>query len=190
MVGVVAGAASLVTATLWYSYPILVPCIILSILRNYVWRHRIGYDRPLIRQRLRVDKISLIEELKSVISARQILKEAPSESLPKLVSDPGSIASILEFIGKHDLFDDFCVRLLADTSLSTSLFDISNNELIIDPQSLLTADKAHLPRLVQIAQTTVSEMGLLRFQYRERYLLEALGCYLCSRGTETASEKC
>lgn len=44
----IAGAASLVTATLWYGYPILVPCIIPSIFCNYIWRHRIGYDRPLI----------------------------------------------------------------------------------------------------------------------------------------------
>ena len=188
--GTVAGAASLVTATLWYGYPVLVPCIILSIFCNYVWRHRIGYDRPLIRQRLRVDKISLIEKLKSVASSRQILKEAPSESLPKLVTDPGSIASILEFIVKYDLFNDFCVRLLKDTSLSTSLFGTLTDELIMDPQSLVIADKLHLPRLFQIAQTTINEMGPKRFQYRERYLLEALGCYLCARGVETTSEKC
>jgi hypothetical protein len=189
-VGIVAGGASVVTATLWYGYPILVPCIILSIVRNYVWRHKIGYDRPLIRQRLRVDKISLIKELKSVTSARQILKEAPSESLAQLVSDPESIASIVVFMRNNDLFEDFCVRLLRDISLSTSLFGTLSDELIVDPQSLIIADKLRLPRLFQIAQTTVSEMGLLRFQYRERYLLEALGCYLCSRGTETASEKC
>ena len=188
--GIVAGAASLVTATLWYGYPILVPCIISSILCNYIWRNRIGYDRPLIRQRLRVDKISLIDELKSIASARQILEEAPSESLPKLVSDPKSIASIVVFMRDNDLFEDFCVRLLRDTSLSTSLFGTLKDELTIDPQSLITADKLHLPRLVQIAQATVSEMGPIRFEYRERYLLEALGCYLCSRGVETTSEKC
>jgi hypothetical protein len=72
--GVVAGAASLVTATLWYGYPILVPCIIFSILGNYVWRNKIGYDRPLIQERLKVDKISLIEELKSITCARKFLE--------------------------------------------------------------------------------------------------------------------
>ena len=54
--GLIAGGASLVTATLWYGYPILVPCIILSIVCNYMWRKRIGYDRLIIRERLRVDK--------------------------------------------------------------------------------------------------------------------------------------
>ena len=190
VVGIVAGGASVVTATLWYGYPILVPCIILSIVRNYVWRHGIGYDRPLIRQRLRVDMISLIEGLISVTSAQQIFEEAPSESLPRLVSDPESIGSIIVFMRNNDLFEDFCVRILQDISLSTSLFGTLNDELIIDPQSLVTADKLHLPRLFQIAQTTVSEIGLKRFEYRERYLVEALGCYLCARGVETTSEQC
>jgi hypothetical protein len=188
--GIVAGAASLVTATLWYGYPVLVLCIISSILCNYIWRHRIGYDRPLIRQTMRMDKISLIEELKSVSSARQILKEAPPESLLKLVPDPESITSIIEFIIKNNLFEDFCIRLLQDTSLSTSLFGTSKEGLTIDPQSLLTADKLFVPRLRGIAQTSVNEMGSTCFQYRERYLLEVLGCYLCSSAAETTSEKC
>ena len=189
-IGIVAGAASLVTATLWYGYPVLVPCIILSVLCNYVWRHRIGYDRPLIRKPPRADKISLIKELRSVTYAQQILEEGPLESLPKLVSDPESIASIIEFMVKNDLFEDFCIRLLTDTSLSTSLFDTSIEELTIDPQSLCAADKLFLPRFLEIAQLSVKEMGSTRFQYRERYTIEALGCYLCSPGLKTTSEKC
>lgn len=47
--GAVAGAASLVTATMWWGYIALAPCIIISVLINYLWRHRIGYDRPFVR---------------------------------------------------------------------------------------------------------------------------------------------
>lgn len=188
--GIIAGAASLITATMWYGYPVLVLCIISSILCNYIWRHRIGYDRPLIRQTVRADKASLIEELKSVSSARKILEETPSESLLRLVSDPDSITSIIEFIIKNDLFEDFCIRLLQDTSLSASLFGTPKEGLTIDPQSLLTADKQFAPRFREIAHMSVSEMGSTCFQYRERYLLETLGCYLCSSGAETISEKC
>ena len=188
--GIVAGAASLITATMWYGYPVLVLCIISSIACNYMWRRSIGYDRPLIRQPQRVDMMSLIKELKSVASAQQILEEAPLESLCKLVWNPESIASILDFIIKHDLFEDFCARLLRDTALSTSLFGTLDEELTIDPESLLTADKLFLPCFLEIAQTTVSDMGSTRFRYRERYLLEALGCYLYSSGTKATSEKC
>jgi hypothetical protein len=188
--GIVAGAASLVTATLWYGYPVLVLTIISSIICNYMWRRNIGYDRPLIRQPQRDDMMSLIKELKSVASAQQILEEAQLESPRKLVWDPESIASILDFIIKHDLFEDFCVRLLRDAALSTSLFGTLDKELTIDPESLLTADKLLLPCFLEIAQTTVSDMGPTRFRYRERYLLEALGCYLYSSEIVITSEKC
>ncbi|RAH87011.1 hypothetical protein BO86DRAFT_385000, partial [Aspergillus japonicus CBS 114.51] len=45
--GVVAGAASMVTATMWYGYVVLVPCIVSLILLNVFWRARLGYDRSL-----------------------------------------------------------------------------------------------------------------------------------------------
>lgn len=129
--GIIVGPASLVTATLWWGYPTLVPCIISSIFCNYLWRHRIGYNRPLIRQITKVDKITLVEELQFVKSAKQIIKEAPSDSLLQLVSNPESISSIFKFMVKNDLFEDFCILLLKDTSLSTALFGTSNEELTI-----------------------------------------------------------
>jgi hypothetical protein len=188
--GTIAGAASLITASRWWGYPILVPCIISSILCNYMWRRKIGYDRPLVRQDLSVDKISLIEELRFVSFAREILQRAPLDSLPKLISDSESLPSVVRFLLKKDLFEDFCIRLLQDASLSTSLFGPTGEELTVDTESLLTADKLFIPRLLEIAQTTVSEKGPTHFKYRERYLLETLGCYLCIPQVETASEKC
>ncbi|PWY94581.1 hypothetical protein BO94DRAFT_531526, partial [Aspergillus sclerotioniger CBS 115572] len=46
--GIVAGAASLVTATMWYGYVVLIPCIVSLIACNWFWRVRLGYDRPLL----------------------------------------------------------------------------------------------------------------------------------------------
>ena len=188
--GIVAGGASLVTATMWYGYPILVVCIISAILCNYFWRHRIAYDRPLVRQTMRTDKLSLIRELESVICAQRILEEAPTESLPNVVSDPQSIASVVEFLSKINLFEDFCIRLLKDVPLATSIFGTLNENLTVDPQKLLEADKSYIPRCLEIAQTCISEMGPTHLRYQERYLLESLGCYLCSSGVETTLEKC
>jgi hypothetical protein len=187
--GIIAGAASLITATMWYGYPILALCILSSILCNYFWRKRIGYDRPLVRRITGADKITLIEELKSVISTRQILDLTPSRSLPQLVSDPESMASVIEFLTKNDLFEDFCTRLLNDTSLSTLLFGTLDEELTIYPETLSGANKLYIPRCIEIAEKLVKETGSIRFRYRERYLLETLGCYLCSAGAETTSEK-
>jgi hypothetical protein len=69
--------------------------------------------------------------------------------------------------------------LLHDTHLSPALFDISHEDLTIDSRSLLAVDVVYIPRILKIAQTCVSEIGPTYFQYRERYLLKALGCYLC-----------
>ncbi|KIW11258.1 hypothetical protein PV08_10558 [Exophiala spinifera] len=44
----VAGAASLVTATRWWGYTMLAPCIVLSWVCNTMYRTRIGYTRPIL----------------------------------------------------------------------------------------------------------------------------------------------
>lgn len=64
---------------------------------------------------------------------------------------------------------------------------------MIDSESLAAVDNgALIARLLEIAQTLISEIALKYFIYQERYLLEALGCYLCTSGdreeSETASE--
>lgn len=43
----VAGAASMITATMWQGYLALVPCIVLSWVCNFLYRTQIGYTRPL-----------------------------------------------------------------------------------------------------------------------------------------------
>lgn len=47
LTGVVARAASLVTSTMWWGYIVLIPCIVISVVVNCLWRHGLGYDRPL-----------------------------------------------------------------------------------------------------------------------------------------------
>jgi hypothetical protein len=50
----------------------------------------------------------------------------------------------------NDLFEDFCVRLLRDTHLSR-LFGSLSEDVTIDSQSLITADGAYIPRILEIA---------------------------------------
>jgi hypothetical protein len=113
---------------------------------------------------LKVSKVSLLKELEFIVSVRQVLKETPSEPLRELISDSQSITSVIEFVVANDLFEDFCVRLLRDTHLS-GRFGSQNEDVTIDLQSLLTADRAYIPRILEIAQTCVSETGLIHFQY-------------------------
>jgi hypothetical protein len=118
-----------------------------------------------------------------------MLDEAPSDSLSRLVSDPESIGPVMEFITKNDLFENFCFRLAQDEDFFMTLFGPSNETLTIDSRSLLTADDSSVRRLLKIAQACISKEGRLHFQYRERYLLETLGCYLCTPAVETTSRE-
>ena len=187
--GIVAGAASLITSSMWWGYPILIPCIISSICCNYIWRHRIGYSRPLVQQAMRADRTSLARDLNLVTATQQTLKDAPLDSLSAVVSDPDSIPSILDFIVTNDLLEDFCIRLLKDTALSISVLGPLSDNLTVNFESLLIADKQLQPQLREIAQITITDMGLTRLQYRERYLLEAIGCYLCASESIASQEK-
>jgi hypothetical protein len=83
--GIVAGAGSLITATMWWGYVMLIPVIISSISCNYIWRHKIAYERPLLQRRLEMSKASLLTELEFIVLVRQTLEEAPSESLRRLI---------------------------------------------------------------------------------------------------------
>lgn len=175
--GVVAGAASLVTATMWWVYVVLVPCIVLSVATNF-WRHRIGYERSFVAQVVPFDDDSLVAELVHVNSARERVTAFPSDPLSVLVSEPTSVPCV-EFT-RNQLFEEFCLRVLADAQLSAALFDTSGDAVTIEAESLAAVDVALGARLVEISRKLVAEAAPGCFSHRERYLLEALGCYICN----------
>ncbi|OXV10463.1 hypothetical protein Egran_01774 [Elaphomyces granulatus] len=183
LTGVIAGVASLITATQWWGYVVLLPCILASIWCNYYWRHMIGYERPVLQQAVRIEKALLVQELEFVSVARQMLEEAPaSDPLQRLVSESTSLASVVEYIVVNDLFEDLCIRLLQDKRLSATLFGAQPDDepLTIDSQKLLDADPCYVPRLIEVMHSCIRDSGRKRLIYRQRYLLEALGSYLCS----------
>ncbi|OCK74455.1 hypothetical protein K432DRAFT_310668 [Lepidopterella palustris CBS 459.81] len=176
---ILGGAGSLISATMWWGYMILIVVIISSASCNYIWRRKIAYERPFGRDPIGMTQESLVRELEFVVSVQQILKETPSKPLHRHVLDPLSITSVVEFILYNDLFEDFCVRLVQDTQLATALFGIPEKDLTIDSQSLSMVDKVYAPRILEIADICIRETGPMLFQYRKRYLLETLGCYMC-----------
>ena len=157
---------------------VLAPCIISSICCNFIWRRKIGYDRPFVRQVPSFDEDSLGEELEFITSAQRALAEDRSGLLSRFISDQESIASAVEFVVRNDLFEDLCVHLVKDAEISTIIFGPSNETLTIDSQSLWAIDERSIPRLLEIVRTCVNERGPTCLKYRERYLLEMLGCYL------------
>lgn len=175
---IIGGAGSLIAATRWWGYVILIPVIFSSVFCNYFWRKRVGYDRPFVRSTLEMSVTSLVSEIEFVASVQHILKGTHSGPSGTLVSDPQSVASVVGFIVANHLFEDFCVRLLHNTDLSAAIFANPGQNLTIDSQSLLMADQRYRPRILEIARTCISKEGSRYFQYRGRYLTETLGSYL------------
>lgn len=101
-------------------------------------------------------------------------------SFPQLVLDPESVVAVIKFTVKNFMFKDFCVRLLEDTPFLTALFGNSTEKLTIDSQCPSLADGLCARRLLEIPQTCVNEMGPVRLQNRERFLLETLGSFVCT----------
>ena len=179
LTGLIAGIAGIITATRWWGYVVLIPCTISAIYCNSVWRRKIGYERPSILQSPSVDHHEMVEEIRLAAVAQRLLKEAPSTAFDNLVPNKESISCVMDFIVMHGFFDDFCVRLLKDSDLTTALFGSSHLELEIDSLSLLTAEKTSILRLLEIAEASIRETGLPKFRDRQRFLLEKLGCQLC-----------
>ncbi|THC90510.1 hypothetical protein EYZ11_010036 [Aspergillus tanneri] len=186
--GMVAGMASLVTATRWWGYVVLVPCIISSVWCNYFWRRAIGYERPFLQHQMRLSKSSLLCALQACSSTRQALEEVKSSTsgrstaetastaLCKLISDPTSLAQVLEFIVDNDLLEDFCIRMLQNEQLATELFQLADAEAVtISAEQLLKADSRYTSQVLEIATQCVVDLGQQHFLYRERFLIETLG---------------
>ena len=190
LTGIIAGIAGLITATMWQGYVALVPCIVSAIYCNYIWRKKVGYERPSILQSPSVESpLSIVEEIQLAALAQRLLKETPVKAFGTIVSEPESFSCVMDFIVMNGFFEDFCIRILRDLDLTIALFGSLPQELDIDSRNLLTAERPSIHRLFEIAETCVVETGPAKFQARERFLLERLGCYLCIAGSTDDSER-
>ncbi|KUI61885.1 hypothetical protein VP1G_09044 [Cytospora mali] len=136
LTGIVAGSAALATATQWWAYVILLPCIITSGTVNIFWRKRVGYERPFVLGQISsIDQDTVFEALRYANEChRRVLRvEATGESdaFTILVPDTTSLLCALDVIRKNNLFEDYCLRVLEDKELSGRLF----GHAVFDTQS-------------------------------------------------------
>jgi hypothetical protein len=183
--GIVAGVAALVTATMWWGYVVLAPCLATSVLVNIFWRNRVGYVRPFIRDLVHMDEESLLDALVYVDDCHRRFLGAPdpAEPLAVLVSNPASLSSVMEFILENQLFEEFCLRVLGDPALAAALFNGAGDSLTIRwRQFTALSDEGLISQLLKIANDMVRELAPNCFRHQERYILEALGCYMWISG--------
>lgn len=134
----VAGAASLITATRWWGYPILLPCIFLSLFCNWYFRKEIGYQRPIFvfEEGGRttggelfndMDEDRLVQDLEDTISLRGDL-ETTTAALSSAFIEPDTdlgpqyhnsnhydllVQSTMQLLSRLDLWETFYTNLLS-----------------------------------------------------------------------------
>ncbi|KAJ5119387.1 hypothetical protein N7448_010056 [Penicillium atrosanguineum] len=179
--GLIAGAASMVTATRWWGYVVLIPCIISLIMCNYFWRKKIGYDRPVLGHvsLARMQLTPLIEDLEYAIAMQRGLS-GPEISLPQTILRPSSYESILQFIVQNRMLEIYADSLAHDKKTRSILLEIStsiSNQIIITHDILLRLSVKHTNTqiLLDHASRFLRTDGVRIFTHRERHLLELLG---------------
>lgn len=197
--GLIAGAASMLTATRWWGYIILIPCIISLILCNYYWRYKLGYDRAIISSSsssLKIDHVvtgtlpPLLADLSYVSAVHDALASSSSlpTTLPPSVVNLTSLESLTSFIAQNHMFESFCEWLLQeDQSVIARLVGDAPS---IDPHGQITLSPKHFVQrygdspeldaelaelLLERARGFLMAVGRKVFAYRERYLLELVG---------------
>ncbi|KAJ5486878.1 hypothetical protein N7530_001178 [Penicillium desertorum] len=198
LTGIVAGAASMVTAERWWGYVVLIPCIISFILCNYFWRKKLGYDRPVLAHTsaTEIQVTSLVEDLQYVTVMQRALAD-PEHSLPQLIVRPDSLESILRFIIRENMLETYCEFLARDKTTRRILaafpsLDASTGQITISLDTLFHLPSSHLQLILEHSKQFLQTTGVCIFTYRERYLLELLGYAICQdhqRATSTTQDE-
>lgn len=182
--GLVAGAASMVTAERWWGYVVLIPCIISLVLCNYFWRTKLGYDRPMLDHGSlsRIQLTPLVEDLEYVTTMQRGLAEL-RETSPWAIIQTSSFDSMIQFIIRNRMLEIYCDSLARDQATRPLLQDIplsdaSPDEIVIthDVLARLSASRPeHKQILSSHARRFLRTDGVRVFTHRERHLLELLG---------------
>lgn len=181
--GCVAGAASLATATMWWGYVVLLPCLATSVLVNYFWRHRVGYDRPFVQDLVTMNEESILDALQYVDSCLQRVRLSPSDPLAVLVPNRNSLSGVIEFLAENHLFEEYCMRVIQDTELRSALFPDADGSLVISWRGLAAiGDATVATHLLRVADQFLRDVSPTCFKHQQRYLLETLGSYRCTSG--------
>jgi hypothetical protein len=181
--GLVAGAASLVTAERWWGYIVLIPCIVAVILCNLFWRKKLGYDRPVLGDLspASMQLTPLFEDLDYAIAMQRALADADI-SLSQDIVQTDSLESILQFIARNRMLEQYGESLARDKNTCGILSECARcgpfgDEILMSPPLLLALSTSPIRSqiLLDHAKTFLVTDGYIAFVHRERYLLELWG---------------
>ncbi|POR35282.1 Uncharacterized protein TPAR_04502 [Tolypocladium paradoxum] len=176
---ILGGVGSLLTATRWWGYVILIPVIVFSVFCNLWWRKRVGYTRAPLRhgEFPPIVPSELVADLEFAARAEIAIREQQAAPINQFVADPASLSDVLGFLEQHAMLDVFCLKVVSAPELYDALGGNDSAELEIGVDKLLAVPESLHPRLLEMAQECVRDSGPEHFRNRERYMAEMLGTY-------------
>lgn len=194
--GLVAGAGSMITATRWYGYVVLVPCIISLIMCNYYWRKKLGYDRPILTHvsLQRMQLTPFLEDLEYVTAMQCCLAEL-DRTVPDTIVQTDSLDSMLQFIVRNGMMETYCDSVSRDKETRPLLQEIPVSGTVPD-QIIISLDvlvrlssskRAYSTIMMNHARRFLRTEGVRVFIHREQHLLELLAHAIWRDQTATST---
>ncbi|XWW94524.1 hypothetical protein V2A60_002467 [Cordyceps javanica] len=174
----VGGVASMLTATQWWAYVILIPVIVLSFTCNWFWRTRLGYSHDDMRQMpdMGVDKLSRV--LRFAAQAKAGLQTDIQGAEKDLVRQAATLPQALDLIDTSGLLEAFCVQIVSDSRLCYALCDPGAEHVEVSLADIAALPDALHPAVLDAAHDCLRSAGVRRFAHLERFTAELLGIYL------------
>lgn len=175
---VLGGVGSMLTAERWWGYVILIPVIISSIFCNIWWRHRVGYDRPYIPTAPPMTIDTIAETLEVSTQIRLSIQDGVGVDMEHIFGGSAGLKEVLDFFVKHDLFEQFALRLVTNKHARDLFVKIEDVSAQISVDGILATEEEHHATILGVALTFLKKHGPRHMLHRERFLLEILGTYL------------
>ncbi|KAJ3481113.1 hypothetical protein NLG97_g7905 [Lecanicillium saksenae] len=174
----IGGVASMLTATQWWAYVILIPVIVLSFTCNWFWRTRLGYSHDDMRQMPDMDVEKLSKVLRFAAEARIGLGRNAQVAEKDLIRQAATLPQALDLIDTAGLLESFCIKVVSDQRLCYALCDPNAEQVEISLADIAALPDTLHPALLEAAHDCLRSAGARRFAHLERFTAELLGIYL------------
>lgn len=171
----VAGAGSLITATMWWGYIVLIPCIFSSVFCNVFWRKKVGYNRIFTQHRTPTTfNFRIYPAIEDAIAVQ---RDSELMELNHFTSK-----ELLALVLDNEMFEDLCVHIANDTVLREAAGIRPGNDT--HTLSLDLLEGMEVEHLLNAVGAVMEDKGSRRALDREQMLYELLGAYLDVKGRE------
>lgn len=163
---IISGAGSLVSATMWWGYVILIPCVVSSVYCNILWRKGVGYDRPLFPSSTET-AATLLERIRKSVNFQQQVNDNSLKRSPTQV--------VMSFIEDHGMMGPVAVELSNKNTTRIKLIKGMPESFDVNASALAALEASKLTEALQTCTRKITQRGTLD---EERFLFELLGSML------------